>query len=140
MNYLVFNERGELVQSNKVYDHSGYGDLLSEHNMQYVAVNSDVALRLDDWWVSNNQLTGRPEMPYNLPRSSFKADGKDGVVLSGLPKPCRVTVTVTGGIKLVEQEECTEGVVEVSSPVPATYTILIEAWPHKPRVFTVEGL
>ncbi len=139
MNYLIYNERGEIEQSTKVYDHDGYDELLHDRGMKFVKVESSAPLHMNDFWVSNNYLTARPEMPFSMNKLSFKADGVDATLIKGLPKPCRVTVIVTGNIKLVDNEEITEGEVEISSPIAATYEVLVDAWPYKPRRFVVEA-
>jgi hypothetical protein len=140
MNYLIYNEQGEIVQSNKVYGDSGeYSETLRERGNQFVMVDTPGPLALHDWWINKGRLTARKPMPHRLVKRVFRADGEDAGIIRSLPRPCRVTVQMTGGAMLADNEFITTGFIEIPCPTPAMFYVRIDAWPYKPLEVILEA-
>lgn len=86
-----------------------------------VAVSSPPSY--SDHYVVDGALTDRPMMPA-FDKLELAADDVDVATLIGLPEPCVVKVD---GI----EHTILGGVLEISSAMPATYSIEIKHWPYK---------
>jgi hypothetical protein len=135
MLFLVHDERGQITQSNKHYDHEGYDKVLADAGLKFIAIDSPKVLMPDDYYVKNGALRERQRMPVRIDRQIMKAN-KTGVTLSNVPKPCRMTVSV--GDLAVHTETIVDGAAYLESPVPGTYKILLDAWPYLPWTIQIE--
>jgi hypothetical protein len=68
-------------------------------------------------------ITPRPVMQIAQDKTTIAAGGGDTMTLHGLPVPCRVRI----GSAVYEVPD---GVLEWATPMPATYHIKVEAFPH----------
>lgn len=69
------------------------------------------------------QVTRRPPQTVKLNKGKFVADGKDTLVLSGLPVPCAVQVGE-------HRYEVEDGELEWSTLMPGVYRIRVEEFPY----------
>ena len=83
-------------------------------------------------YVSNGLIVARPVMPGTLDKTTIFADGQDVATISNLP-PCTLTVNGTA-------YEVTDGSLQVTSNIPKTFRIEVEAFPCLPASFTVEAI
>ena len=88
-------------------------------------METDQAYKGNHHYVSDGVVTDRPLLPVSVSKTEIEADDVDVAMIEGLPQPC--TVKVDGIDYVVE-----EGVLEIGSPMPATYTIEIDHWPYLP--------
>lgn len=66
----------------------------------------------------------RPLQKTRQDKTHIKADGKDKVTFSGLPKPCKIWVNF-------EACECNDGVLELTSLLAGVHQIHVEAFPFQ---------
>lgn len=80
------------------------------------------------------KLLIRPTMSASVDRTEIRADGSDVATIKGLPDHCRVTV-FDG---LTEATYTPSGrIVQIAADHPATYTITLDAFPHRARMFQI---
>ncbi len=79
---------------------------------------------MSEGYVEAGVLCQRLPMPVTLSRTEIVANGLDEAVLSGIPS--RAIVTVDG------EPVAHDGVLEISSAMPAAYHVHVECWPHLP--------
>jgi hypothetical protein len=141
MLYLVHDpETGKLIQTNKIYGDipKDYDDRVTALGQHFIKMKGTKLPSMNHHSIDllTKTLIPRPEMPGALNKMTIKADDKDQAIVTGLPKPCRVTVK-TGGIAVALNEEITDGEVVICSAVPAIYRIWVTAFPHQERYFEV---
>ena len=93
---------------------------LREQGKQLILVDREYPY--EDYYVKNEQVLERPNQ-----QTKFT-----GLMLTDLPNPCTVTINGT-------PYECNSEVVELEFDQPTTYTILVQAWPHKDWETTYEN-
>lgn len=70
------------------------------------------------------KIKERPVQQIRQDKTHIKADGKDKVTFSGLPKPCKIWVNF-------EACECNDGVLELTSLLAGVHQIHVEAFPFQ---------
>jgi hypothetical protein len=99
-----------------------------------VTAPSDASYEAD--YVVDGQLVPRPVADIQIDRTEILADDKDMAIVTGLPVPC--VVLVDGEPVTVE-----DGRLEMTSDMPATYSIVFDQFPVMPwsaEVIAVEPL
>lgn len=79
---------------------------------------------MSEGYVEAGVLRERLPMPVTLSRTEITADGIDEAVLSAIPADAIVTVD--------GEPVAHDGVLEISSAMPAAYHVHVECWPHLP--------
>lgn len=90
-----------------------------------VIVVEDGDTDFDLHYVVEGERAARPAFPVDFDKTEILADDTDVATMSGLPQPC--VVKVDG-----EEYIVSDGVLEISSPMPATYVVEIDHWPYLP--------
>lgn len=88
---------------------------------EYFTIKPDPDLH----YISGGNLLDRADLP-EFDKTNITADDLDTATLSGLPTPCDVAID---GVT----ETITDGVLEIISPMPATYLVEIDIVTHKPK-------
>lgn len=83
-------------------------------------------------YVKDGEVLLRPVIP-SCDDVTIKADGKDKLNLSGLPKPIVVKVDET-------EYEITDGKIVFATTDPGTYRFVIDQWPYVPWTMKVTAL
>jgi hypothetical protein len=93
-------------------------------------VNEDIhyGVKVGDQW----SITVRPELG-ELSKTTIDADGVDEAVITGLPKPC--TVTIDG-----EATEVTDGELAFTADTPGQYELVIDQFPYQRWTRTVTAV
>ena len=78
-------------------------------------------------------IASRPNMRIEQSRKTVFADGRDAVLLAGLPVPCSVTVGE-------QAYEVPDGELEWSTLMPGNYKVRVSAWPFLDWESEVEAL
>ncbi len=136
--FFVYDEEGKGIQSNKVFEAEGYGDLLASHDMKFIMTDSSEPLGLSDWWVNKGELLERPEFPIMQSKTVIKAGDQDSSLFTNVPKDCRVTIIAAGSAIYNDILDATE--LEIAIPVPCIYKVTFEKFPYKPKAFTIEAI
>ncbi len=134
MLFLVHDENGQITQSNKHYSPEGYDKLLTKFGYKFVAVESNHILMPDQHYIRSGEVLSREPMRITADRKSMRV-GK-GVTFSGLPRSCRMTVSV--GPHIIESAAVTDGEAYFESPVPGLFTLRFEAFPYIPWTRQIE--
>lgn len=71
------------------------------------------------------RLADRPVLPVAIDKTVIIADDADGATITGIPSGSRFTIDG-------EDMAAVTGEVSITSPMPATYDVLIECWPYLP--------
>ena len=98
-------------------------DLLVERGESIVPGEGNDSAHYVDIRQSPPVICPRPHQETRCDRTELVADGKDTLVLSGLPLPCAVQI----GERRYEVED---GELEWSTLMPGTYYIHVEAFPY----------
>lgn len=90
-----------------------------------------------DYRVVNGAVVERAEMTPTVSAASFAADGLAQCVISGLPDPCRVTIT---GAVQAGPVEVAGGTLTLTSTQPGAIRVAVTADPtHKPWEATIHA-
>lgn len=142
MNYIVFEEDGRISQSSKVFNPTReHEERMRELGQNFIRLKSSGFLPIGSNYVKTDGrrpvVAERPDMSPQINAKIVKAATQPFVILK-LPRPCVVVLT-TGGYELV-RTTVTDGEVEFIPPVPALYTVTVEAFPHKVWRQTLEAV
>lgn len=129
MMFIVPDEKGQIIQANKVFEPEGYGDLLDSHGVKYVTSNGPALLPPELWYVPDGVLTERPVMDISVSKTTVKAGGTDSSVILGIPKQAEFDVIVTG--QSVWNGTIPDGEFEISVPTPGIYEVVFNLWPYQ---------
>ena len=83
--------------------------------------------------IATKQIEDRPLMEAILSKPTFMADGLDMVMLGNLPQPC--TVILKGQSWRVE-----DGIFSLTTDIPGSFLLTVQAWPYLNAEFSVEAL
>jgi hypothetical protein len=83
--------------------------------------------------IATKQIEDRPLMDAILSKPTFLADGLDMVMLGNLPQPC--TVILKGQSWRVE-----DGIFSLTTDIPGSFLLTVQAWPYLNAEFAVEAL
>ena len=132
MNYLIFNEDGErpgeITQSNKVFDPSGYDEVLKDAGHKFIAIENVSYLNPAKFIVKDGAPVERPAMPVVVDKTTIKAGGNEAAVFTGVPKNAQASCTTSGldiGGAIIP-----DGEFELPIPVPCVYRVTITLWPY----------
>ena len=136
--FAVHDETGALTQANKVYAPEGYGKLLDDAGLSYVAVETSTLPSFKDCYVRNKELTERPDMPIQINKTIVKAGSNDSALITAIPTEASVQVMAAGSV-LHSFAKLDADQLEISIPVPCAYTVTINLWPYKTWQTTIEA-
>jgi hypothetical protein len=138
--FAVHDAAGMLTQANKVYDPAGYDKLLDEAGLTYVAVDTSALPSFQDWYVnvSAKELVERPSMSVEVNKTTIKA-GADSALITGIPREASVKIHAVGQV-LHAFDKLDADQIEISIPVPCSYTVTVELWPFKTWKTTIEAV
>lgn len=86
----------------------------------------DAIAYLQAHYIVSGELTARATITPTVSASSFAADGTTTVTISGLPDPCRVTIS---GVLWAGPTDVTGGLIDISSDVAGDLTVSVSAEP-----------
>jgi hypothetical protein len=136
--FAVHDATGQLTQANKVYDPEGYDKLLDDAGLSYVAVDTNTLPTFKDWYVSGKELTERPDLPIQVNKTVVKAGSDDSALITAIPTDASVQVIAAGSV-LHSFTKLDADQLEISIPVPCSYTVIINLWPYKTWQTTIEA-
>jgi hypothetical protein len=136
--FAVHDATGQLTQANKVYDPEGYDKLLDDAGLSYLAIDTNTLPSFKDWYVRGKQLTERPEMPIQVNKTFVKAGSDDSALITAIPTAASVQVMAAGSI-LHSFAKLDADQIEISIPVPCSYTVIVNLWPYKTWQTTIEA-
>lgn len=131
MLYAVYDEDGRIYQSIKVYDQPNYDQLLKEYDYKFAKMQHPGLLSADGWHI-NTRTEGfvkRPRMQVALDKTRIKAGGSESAVFRNIPKDAKITVSALN--EIIHEGFWETDELEISIPIPITYTIMIERWPYQ---------
>lgn len=142
MLYAIHDDDGRIYQANRVYigddEHKAYQSLLNDLGHKYVQGNNPSIPMTEEWFVKGGELSERPDMNVTLNKTLFKCGPNDAAVIKGIIKGSRFEVRAAGVTiwsgKLDGEE------LEIHSPVPCQYTIVLNYWPYKQLSIIVEAI
>jgi hypothetical protein len=140
MLFALYNEDGSIHQANKVYDPTGYDDLLNERDYKFVSVNTSGPLSPDHWMVSTaiKELCERPTMKIEVNKTRIKCGDKDSALFTNCPKQASFCIT-TSGIPIQSGVlDATE--LEIYIPLPCVYRVTFDMWPFKQFAVDIEAV
>ncbi len=133
MLYLI-HENGRIIQSNKVYSTDKlpeYEEVMRESGQQFIRLDAPGLINSDTFYVKDESVCPRPAMMIpELSKLQLKADGKDQIIISGVPKGARVNVMV--GPYSILDASVDDGSIELISDTPGILKVTIEAFPFIP--------
>lgn len=138
MFFAIPNEEGRIVQANKVYDPTGYEDLLREHGHAFVTANVPGVLPPEDWFVMTKELRERPTMPVEVNKTVIKCGDADAAVFTNCFRGSTLNVT-TGGTTVYNIKMDSTNV-EISIPVPCVYQVTFDLWPFRTFTARIEAV
>jgi hypothetical protein len=141
MLFAIHDESGRINQANKVYEPEGYDKLLDDLGHKYVSAQSTGLLPPEHWFVdvSAKELIERPIMNVQVSKTQIKAGDKDSALLTGIPKQSKVFI-YAAGTELYKMDPFDAEELELSIPVPCTYTVVIDLWPYKTFRTVIEAV
>lgn len=140
MLFALYNEDGSIHQANKVYDPTGYGDLLNERGYKFVAAQVEGPLSPDHWMVDikAKELCERPVMNVSVSKTWVKCGDKDSALFTNCPKQASFCITTSDTPIHSGVLDATE--LEVYIPVPCIYRVTLNCWPFKPFAVDIEAV
>ncbi|MGY3605659.1 MULTISPECIES: hypothetical protein [unclassified Bradyrhizobium] len=137
MLYVLYKPDGSIYQANKLFDPTGYDDLLREQGHEtFVKYDAHYPVNPELFYVdvANEDLLARPDMEISVSKPTIKADGNDSVVFTNIPKDvtCAVHIWLQGeriGVYAEKLGEATE--FEFAQTSPAIYHISFDKWPYR---------
>jgi len=91
------------------------------------ALYEEIRLAPLDYRLQGDAIARKPAMAATIDRTSIKADGVETATISGLPDPCKVTVS---GAVALAPTTVTGGSLDLSSTVRGSLTVRIERDPE----------
>lgn len=128
--FTAHDPDGRVTQSNKLFDPTGYADMLRERQMTFVEHDGPGPINLEAHWVRNGELTAREAMPVTVSATSIKAGGKEVAIFSGVPRGARVTIS-TGGLPPIWNGIADGKPFDLPIPVPCIYVVTVDLWPFR---------
>lgn len=135
--FVVHEADGQISQANKVYSPEGYHELLEDRGLSYVAVPDRGLIRPGHFYVDKGELLDRPDLTTIIDKRKIKAGGDDSALITGIPRKAKIGVWAVG--QLLHEVTDTDQL-EISIPVPCTYTVKIDLWPYKTWSTDIEAV
>lgn len=144
--YHVFRPDGSIEQALKIFDlPQNYDNLLNERSLSFVKTNTGQLASHEHWMVDvkTNQLTERPVMPITVNKTIIQAGDTDSALFTGIPKGVTYSISAAGAqiYPIPGQNAILDGdELEISIPVPCTYTVTLNLWPFKTFVQQIQAV
>lgn len=131
MLFLVHEDDGRITQANKVYDPTGYGDLLRENGLKHIEIETGSVIPIDEHFILRGEVTRRPVMKLRMSKDRILAGNNDASVIRGIPSGSRLSIVVEGheSVPLIN-ETISDSVLEFSAPAPGVYVLTFEKFPY----------
>lgn len=120
---IQYDDEGRINHVMGVH-HPKMAEQLASRGVQFVEVTPRPSFDpITHGYVANGKLAHRPEFRITVSKTSIIANGVDECLISGLPMPCPV---------LIDEQEIivTDGYIQISSDMPATYNVTVRKWPY----------
>lgn len=137
MIFCIHDESGKLNASVKVYNPGDYHERLAALGHNFVTLSGSDPVDPELRFVRDGAVMDRPEIAGRLSKTIIKANDTDTAELAGLPGRCRVVVSAAN--EILVDEIVTSGGIAITSQVPTTYSIMVEAFPYRRAFFQVEA-
>lgn len=131
MLFLVHEDDGRITQANKVYDPTGYGNLLRENGLKHIEIDTASVIPIDEHFILKGEVTRRPVMKLRVSKDRLLAGNNDASVIRGIPGGSRLSIVVEGheSVPLIN-EAMNDSVLEFSAPAPGVYVLTFEKFPY----------
>lgn len=123
MRLFYYDETGLITQSQRGAMSPAELENLRSRGLRFAIVPEDA--HMDRNYFLDDVLTVRPVADIAIDRTEIAVDDTDAATITGLPDPCRVTID---GVA----HDVVGGTLEITSTMPATYSIRFDQWPWTP--------
>lgn len=145
MLYALYDEKGEIYQSNKVYvegdDLANYEKVINDLGKPFVKLQFPGLIQPDLAYVdmSDKQLCERPNMDTIIvDKSVIIAGDPNGALITGIPNAASYRV-IGAGVEIASGlMDATE--MQIIIPVPMIYTVLFDLWPYRTRTIEIKAV
>lgn len=144
MIYAVHDEDGKVTNIQKTWiadhEHLAYSYQMQELGHTFVTEDRADLVSPDHWMVDvkGGHLSERPEMQVEINKTTFKVGESDSVVLKNIPLNFNYRIMAASAEIWSGSNDGTE--LELHSPVPCKWLIVIDKWPYKSWSVEVEAI
>lgn len=145
MLYVLYNPDGSIHQCNKLYDHNTtgkYDELMNDLGHTFVKDEQLPGLLPPEHFMVHTglkEIQERPVMNISVSKTRILCGDKDSALLTGCPNKASVQIFSSGyAIYPAFTLDATE--LEISIPVPCIYKVMIDCWPYKTFIATIEAV
>jgi hypothetical protein len=126
--FNIHDDDGRVTQSNKVYDPAGYDKILDQYGMRFVVSGKDTSPHqiVERMFVDKGKLKERPRCKITISATTIKPG--EAFKIGNVPLGAMVTIS-TDGLTIFHDKTASR-TIEVQIPVPCTYKVSVEAFPH----------
>lgn len=131
--FATHDESGRITAATKHFDAEGYDKLLHDAGHKFLVIEKSPLIGSSEYYVDVpvKELRERPVLQCLVNKRQIKAGSDDSALIVGVPEAAKVRIIAVGQV-LHEYDPIDADQIEISIPVPCTYTVTIDLWPYKP--------